>query len=98
VESSALDPDDSEEDMLSNAPGDESAHMEEDEGEEQQEVFESTFENPVLNPEPLLPMSEDVDMTELEAQAPVTNEPISNIIEHENVSLCYRYILKLILT
>jgi hypothetical protein len=64
--------------------------MEEDEGEEQKEVFERTFENPMLNAEVLLPMNEDVDMVEL--TAPVTNELISNITEHEennDVSLCY---------
>jgi hypothetical protein len=100
AESSALDSSDSEEDMLSDAPGDEeSIPMEEDREEEQQEVFESTLENPALNPKAFLPMSEDVDM--MEAQAPVTKEPISNITEHEennNVSLFYCYILKFILT
>ena len=66
--------------MLSDAPEDKSTHMEEDEGEEQQEVFESTFENPAPKPKASLLMSDDVDM--MEAQAPVINELISNIIEH----------------
>ena len=99
----ALDSNDLEEDMLSDAPGDEEGTcMEEDKGEEQQEVFKSTFEKPMLNPKALLPMSKDVDVNDMmEAQAPVTNDSISNITEHKennNVSLCYCYILKFILT
>ena len=67
--------------------------MEEDKEEDQQEIFEPTFENPTLNSKALLPMNEDVDM--MEATAPVsavTNESISNITEHEEnnyVSLHY---------
>ena len=96
------DSNDSEEDKLSDAPGDkESGCMEEDEGEGQQADFVSTFEKPMLTPKALLPMSVDVDSNMMEAQAPVTNEPISNITEHEennNVSSCSHYILKFRLT
>jgi hypothetical protein len=76
------------EEAPSDVPGDEeSASIEEDMDEEQQreQVFES-FEKPTLNAEALLPMSKDVDIME----AAVSNEPISNITEHEendNVSL-----------
>ena len=61
-------------------------NLNDSEGEDQQEVYESTFENPMLNAEALSPINKDiqVDMT-MEATAPasVTNESIMNITEHE---------------
>ena len=63
--SALSDSNDSEEDKLSDAPGDKkSACMEEDKGEEQQEDFVSTFKKPMLTPKALLPMSVDIDVME----------------------------------
>ena len=78
-----------EESALEETPSDitgdgESASMNEDMGEEQQEeVCESTFEKYTLNGKALLPMFEDVDMMEAPPVAAVSNEPISNIAKHE---------------
>ena len=60
-----------------------------DEGEEQQDAFEPTFESPALNAEASLPpMSEDVDM--MGAPAPVSDELNSNITEHMDDSVSLR--------
>ena len=78
-----------EESALEETPSDitgdgESASMNEDMGEEQQEeVCESTFEKPMLKAEALLLMFKDINMMEALPVAAVSNELISNITEHE---------------